>query len=352
MLSVCLIVKNEIEVIERCIVSVKQKLEQLVDDIVVADTGSSDGTKDLVERLGCRVFEFEWCNDFAKARNYCINQAKNEWIFVLDADEFVVECDIEKLRRFLVNQNKGVIGEVDICNYGDFEGVSYTAGVIPRVFNKSKVEYKGVIHETPALKNGSTPQLEKLPIEIHHTGYIDSVAEEKKKADRNIELLTIALEKEENMYLTMQLAKSYIRKGEYQLALEKLEKIIFNEELVKFDYYVTSVSEYVRCLINVNQHEAGLVCESFWDRCYSNSSYVYYMGHIYFRNKYYEKALDSFFDILNRDETEISKVMVLYSIGQLFATVEMYEESITYFEECGDYSKAVENVKELKKLIE
>ncbi len=351
MLSLCLIVKNEVDVLERCICSAKEKMGQLINDIVVVDTGSDDGTKELAEKLGCNVQFFDWCNDFSKARNHSISFAKNDWILVLDADEFIADCDIKALKTFINLNNKTIICEISICNYGDLEGQSYTTGAVPRVFNKDKVEYEGIIHETPSLKNKQQAELQLLAIEIHHTGYIDSIAEKKNKAERNIELLNVALEKEENMYLTMQLAKSYIRISEYEKAIEQLEKIIFNEELVKYEYYVKSVSEYVRCLINTNQFAMGMVCESFWDRCSGDSVYVYYMGHIYFRNKHYEKAVDCFLEILNRENTEISKVMVLYSLGQLFATVEMYEESLMYFELCGDYGKAQQNVNEIKKIL-
>ncbi len=351
MLSLCLIVKNEVDVLERCVCSVKEKMEQIVNDIVVVDTGSDDGTKELAEILGCNVQRFAWCNDFSKARNYSLSFAKNDWVLVLDADEFVVDCDIKALEKFVFNNDGKTIGEISICNYGDLEGKSFTTGVIPRVFNRNTVEYKGIIHETPSLKDESEIKLKLLPIEIHHVGYIDSVAEKKNKAGRNIELLNIALEKEENMYLTMQLAKSYIRNGEHEKAIQQLEKIIFKEELVKYEYYVKSVSEYVRCLINTNQYAMGMVCERFWDRCCGDSVYVYYMGHIYFRNKYYEKAVDCFLEILNRENAEISKVMVLYSLGQLFATVEMYEESLMYFEMCGDYGKSLQNIEEIKRIL-
>ncbi len=351
MLSLCLIVKNEVDVIERCINSVKDKMGQLVDDIVIVDTGSTDGTKELVQKLGCNLQNFEWCNDFAKARNYSISFAKNDWVLVLDADEFVVECNEKTLRQFLSDKNSNVVGEIDICNYGDLEGVSFINDVVPRVFNKNSVEYQGIIHETPKLKDGTIVKVVLLPVEIHHTGYIDSVAKKKNKAARNIELLNLALEKEEDMYLTMQLAKSYIRNGEYNEAIVQLEKIIFKEELVKYEYYVKSVSEYVRCLINLNQSAAGMICETFWDRCCEDSVYVYYMGHIYLRNKYYEKAVDCFLSILNKEDAEISKVMVLFSLGQLFAIVEMYEESLMYFEMCGDYGTAEDNAREIKKLM-
>lgn len=351
MLSLCLIVKDEAKVIERCINSVREFLSDVIDDIVVVDTGSTDGTKQKVEMLGCCVFDFEWCNDFAKARNFSVSKAKNDWILVLDADEFVTKCSKTKLIDFMVVKNECVIGEIDIVNYGDFEGVSYTMDLVPRVFNRKNVEYVGIIHEMPAMKNGSNPILKKLELEIHHTGYIDEVAEEKGKADRNIEMLTKVLEKEEDLYLTMQLGKSYIRKREFIKAIECFEKVVFNEDVVQYEYYSKSVSEYVRCLLNVNQFEAAMVCESFWARCYGHDSYIYYMAHAYFRSKHYEKAIDCFLELLNRKEAEISKVMVYYSLGQLFATVEMYEESLTYFELCNGYASSIQNIEEIKKLL-
>ncbi len=351
MLSMCLIVKNEIEVIKRCLTSAKAVLGKVLNDVVVVDTGSTDGTKELVEKLGCSVYDFEWCNDFAAARNFSISKAMNDWVLVLDADEFVTKCELEEIVKFLVEENEYVIGEIDIVNYGDFEGVSYTTDMVPRLFNRKNVEYVGIVHETPALKNKNKPVLKKINIEIHHTGYIDQVADEKNKADRNIELLKIALENKEDMYLTMQLGKSYMRKGEFIKAIECFDKIVFKEELVKYEFYAKSVSEYIRCLINLNQSEAGLVFEKFWDRCLESDSYIYYMGHVYFRTKYYEKAVDCFLMLLNRDEKELSKVMVKYSLGQLFASLEMYEESLMYFKMCGDYEKAVYNIEQIEDIM-
>ncbi len=351
MLSVCLIVKNEITVISKCIDSVKLFMGSVVDDVVVVDTGSTDGTRELLGKLECNVLDFEWCDDFSKARNFGIGKAKNDWVIVLDADEFVVECDTEALSKLLVEEYSDFIGEVAICNYGDIEGKSYTSTVVPRLFNRNKVTYKGIIHEEPKMKNNKPARLLEVPMTIHHTGYIDEVAKEKDKANRNINLITKSLEIENSMYLTMQLAKSYMRKGDFEKAIVNLEKVMFDEESVKYEYYSDAVSEYVRCLLNVNQADVAMVCEKFWDRCFVKSSYVYYMGHVYMRNKYYEKALDCFSEVLNRNTQEISKLMVFYSLGQLFTIVEMYQESMKYFEMCGDYKKAMQNVVEIKKIL-
>ncbi len=351
MISLCLIVKDEIKVIEKCLNSVYEKMATVIDDVVVVDTGSTDGTRNFLDKFKCRVFDFEWCNDFAKARNFSLGKAKNDWVLVLDADEFLLECNVEQLLNYIKKENEQTVGEIEVYNYGGFDELSYTKALIPRVFNKKFVEYKGIIHEEPSLKSGGVPKLYKVDISIGHTGYIDEVALEKKKADRNIKLIEKSLAENENGYLNMQLAKSYMRKGDFVKAAENLEKVIFDETQMNYIYYTNSVYEYVRCLLNQKQDQAALVCEKFWDRCFESNSYVYYMGHVYLRNKHYEKALDCFMEIINREEGEISKVMALYSLGQMMYTIGMYEESIKYFEMCGDYSKAKENIVEIKKLI-
>jgi tetratricopeptide (TPR) repeat protein len=85
-----MIVKNERENLPRCLSSARP----YVDEIVVVDTGSQDGTPELALEYGAKVFYFEWCDDFAAARNYAISQASGNWILMLDADnELVVESD-------------------------------------------------------------------------------------------------------------------------------------------------------------------------------------------------------------------------------------------------------------------
>ncbi|MEQ9671754.1 glycosyltransferase [Coleofasciculus sp. G2-EDA-02] len=89
-LSLCMIVKNEIDNLPRCLSSAKP----YVDEIIVVDTGSNDRTPELATEYGAIVSYFEWCDDFAAARNYAISQASGDWILMLDADdELVVESD-------------------------------------------------------------------------------------------------------------------------------------------------------------------------------------------------------------------------------------------------------------------
>jgi len=88
-ISLCMIVKNEEESLPRCLASVAD----LVDEIVVVDTGSTDATKDMAAAFGARVAEFAWIDDFSAARNFAFGQATMEFIFWLDADDVLEEKD-------------------------------------------------------------------------------------------------------------------------------------------------------------------------------------------------------------------------------------------------------------------
>src|SRR5262249_39783632 len=84
-ISACMIVRNESLVLERCLSS----LSGAVDEIVVADTGSTDATPEIAARFGARICQYEWRGDFAAARNFGIDAATCDWIFIIDADEFL-----------------------------------------------------------------------------------------------------------------------------------------------------------------------------------------------------------------------------------------------------------------------
>jgi hypothetical protein len=94
-LSVCMIARNEAPRLEAAIASVRA----VADEIIVTDTGSTDGTPELAARLGARVNHFEWSDDFAAARNACQAHAKGEWILWLDADERLKAGSDELVRR-------------------------------------------------------------------------------------------------------------------------------------------------------------------------------------------------------------------------------------------------------------
>lgn len=88
-ISLCMIVKNEEDVIERCLKSIAD----LVDEIIIVDTGSTDHTKEIASKFTDQIYDFEWIDDFAAARNYSFSMATCPFCMWLDADDVLLEAD-------------------------------------------------------------------------------------------------------------------------------------------------------------------------------------------------------------------------------------------------------------------
>ena len=104
-LSVCMIVKNEERFLGQCLASVKD----IADELIVIDTGSTDRTVEIAREHGAQVGHFEWCNDFAAARNASIAPATGDWILFLDADEELSPAEKQNLPALLDSDNVALI---------------------------------------------------------------------------------------------------------------------------------------------------------------------------------------------------------------------------------------------------
>ncbi|WP_182103452.1 glycosyltransferase family 2 protein [Niallia taxi] len=194
-ISLAMIVKNEEEVVTKCILNAKK----LVDEIVVVDTGSTDSTlKVLKEFSHINLFQFQWENDFSKARNFAIEQCTGDYILVLDADEYVTFGKRSELEKVIA---KNQIGRIKIVskfkkNGEEFDSSSYISRFFPKY-----VRYRGAIHE----QLESNLSRVDMKLTVAHSGYFD-----KDKSTRNIPILIQEIEKHPNdSYLHYQLGKEY-----------------------------------------------------------------------------------------------------------------------------------------------
>lgn len=99
-ISVCMIVKDEEKVLERCLKCVKG----FADEVVVVDTGSSDRSKEIAKKYTDKVFDFQWNDDFSQARNYSFSKATCDYIMWIDADDIILEEDILKIWDFKLSR--------------------------------------------------------------------------------------------------------------------------------------------------------------------------------------------------------------------------------------------------------
>ena len=103
-ISLCMIVKDEEKVIERCLNTVVD----IVDEIIIVDTGSQDSTKEKVKKYKADIYDFPWKDDFAEARNFAFSKARMDYILWLDADDVLEKEDQEKLKLLKENLNNTV----------------------------------------------------------------------------------------------------------------------------------------------------------------------------------------------------------------------------------------------------
>ncbi|TQK53827.1 glycosyltransferase involved in cell wall biosynthesis [Brevibacillus sp. AG162] len=100
-ISLCMIVRDEEESLGRCLSTVYD----LVDEIIIVDTGSTDRTKEIALTYGAQLFDFTWVDDFSAARNFAFAQAKMTYIFWLDADDVLLEVDRERFAALKTMDN-------------------------------------------------------------------------------------------------------------------------------------------------------------------------------------------------------------------------------------------------------
>lgn len=144
-ISLCMIVRNEEKTLERCLRSV----EGIPDEIVIVDTGSGDGTKAVAESFAARVFDFEWIDDFAAARNYSFAQATMDYIFWLDADDVLLPEDRGKLLelKHTVSPTVDVVSMMYHYSFDDSNNLTQSARRFRLVKRSKNFSWVGLVHE-------------------------------------------------------------------------------------------------------------------------------------------------------------------------------------------------------------
>lgn len=144
-ISLCMIVRNEEGVLARCLDCVKD----LVDEIIIVDTGSDDDTKEIARRYTDKVYDFPWIDDFAAARNYAFQQASQEYILWLDADDVILEED----HRKLFNLKRALDASVDSVTmkynlaFDQYGNVTTSLRRNRLVRNSRHFQWIGAVHE-------------------------------------------------------------------------------------------------------------------------------------------------------------------------------------------------------------
>ena len=190
LLSIGMIFQNEERCLESCLKSLEPLRQAIPCELIMADTGAEDGSREIAEKYADEVFDFEWIDDFAAARNAVMDKCSGKWYLTIDCDEWLDE-DISELTSFLKSRQKAEYAYVVQRNYFSAElekGELFSDFHAMRLVRMSTGKrYCGAIHEAWHCQ-GPTKRL--LHTILHHDGYFFAdPKEKKKKVNRNMQLL-------------------------------------------------------------------------------------------------------------------------------------------------------------------
>ncbi len=234
-LSLCMIVKNEQEVLGRCLDSVCG----IFDEIIIVDTGSHDNTKLIASQYTDKVYDFKWVDDFSAARNYSFSKATMQYVMWLDADDIIMTSDRELLLAFKSKLSFSV--DVVMMKYNvafdedDLPVLSYYRERIMKRSNNFK--WISPIHETVE----TTGKVEYSNIAISHKKL--SVAD----PDRNINIF-------EKMIASGEILDA---RGQFYYARELYYHERYQEAIDKFNFFLNEGKGWIENNISACQDLAN-----------------------------------------------------------------------------------------------
>ncbi|MBN1492681.1 MAG: tetratricopeptide repeat protein [Candidatus Omnitrophica bacterium] len=323
-ITLCMIVHNEEANLERALLSVKE----LVDEIVVVDSNSQDATREIALKHGAAVYDYEWHDDFAAARNFSLKQAQGDWILVLDADEVIAKRDHDEIRAIMHGEKYEAAGfyqrnyfedpsaENWCANRTDYEeGKQFTGyadvPVIRFFKNIPHIYFEGIVHEL--VDDTITPRKIKytdIPIHHYRKDFRSEAAREKQER-----YLRILLKEYGNDPYSVKtcflLGRQYHDLQRYPEAvayLERATQLGTNSELV----YTNLASAYYHCTMYAEAIEVLEKVIGFNAR-YSEAFMM--LGIAYYETGRVQEAINSLVKAVNLRPTS---VLYRYNLGAVY----------------------------------
>lgn len=221
-ISLCMIIKNEEVNLEKCLNSVRD----VVDEIIIVDTGSTDNGKEIAQKFNAKILSKAWKDDFSDARNAALEAASGEWILQLDADEELTQPSAHILRDLLMN-NPADAFNITVRNYQpETDMVEFMDDPQVRIFrNNKKHRYENRVHEQiiPSIARAGG-RFSELNIIINHYGYKNN---NRQRAERNLPILSKEIkENPDNGYILFKLGETYKALKQWDKAADYLRQAL------------------------------------------------------------------------------------------------------------------------------
>lgn len=340
-ICLCMIAKDEEMNIERCI----QSVEGLAAELVVVDTGSTDDTVNIAQRLGATVYEYPWDGSFANARNFAMGKAHSEWLLLLDADE-ALDPGSKQIIADFVHTTDLDGAHFRIRNYtGQYSPDNYSLHNALRLLRKSdRYHFQGALHEQIVSDGGEnlSSRFTSLEAVVHHYGYLDEVVEKKQKRRRNIPILEKQLEQNptEPFYL-FNMGNEHLSNQDFQAALTYYNRALEHLTNRNIAFVPHLYFRLIHCYESMGAYERALqtVRAGLHDfpRC---TDYEFRRAGILHRLRRYSLAIESYEACLKLGTPPSSLEFVpgcgtyraACQLGQLYRELEDYMRAIHYYD--------------------
>jgi len=315
-LSIGMIVKNEEKYLNECLTALKPLLDNLDSELIIIDTGSVDNTVEIAKKYTKKVYYFEWCNDFAAARNETLKYAAGKWYMYIDADEILVNA-AELINFFNSKEYEKYEGaKYEIKSYRNDNKTSYSNILSYRIYKLNHdTRFLGTIHEY-------IPVPEKVKTlnntVFDHYGYIFVNPKfTKAKAKRNIDLMLKEVEqKPDDPRLRSHIVDSYLLIDSYEEAINQAKIGIEICKRTKLNnYYCALQPNLIFSYIKLNDY-LNAIDESLNYFKYTKMTLAtdYFMTLAYYELKNYENCIDSYKKYINLVEKHRNKKLITFDL--------------------------------------
>ena len=345
-ISVCMIAKNEDNHIEECL----KRLRPCKFEVIVVDTGSVDRTVEVAHKYADKVFHFAWCDDFSAARNFSIQQASNDWVLIIDCDEYLEKVNLAELEDVL-EENSRSMGMITRNNPYIVQSIrSIQSERIGRLFNRRYCHYEGSIHEQVCLLTGGEPDSFEIPLTFYHEGYV-SESDKRMRATRNLEMLLHDLAiKGPSPYIYFQLGQNYISLNDLEKAAHYYQKGLELNADPRSAFVQSMAETYGYCLVELAKYDLAMKLLDKYELFSHRADFVYLMGMIYMKRGLNDKAIEEFrkaTTLSSYSRKGVNSYRANYNIASIYESMGNLSEARTYYRKCGDYEPAVRKLKEL-----
>ncbi len=350
-ISVCIITKNEADKMEKFL----SKIRAYDWEIVVVDTGSTDGTREIAEKYADILADFEWIQDFSAARNYSISLASNEFILVLDCDEFLVDADIEQMLQ-LMQENPEKMGCLARINHYEANQMdTLYVDYVERLFSKKLFHYEGPIHEQLVPFDGISYLYYQFPLSVDHYGYLLSDEEMDAKVKRNLDILTADLEKNpDKQYVYFQIGQCHNTRKDYGKAYEAYHKSIQYPLDPTCEYHHMLIIAYGYSMLYTNRFKEAMKLLDYSQDFGFVADFHCLMGDIYLRNNYPLKALMEYIQASTCEKQFLigaNSNIPAYNIGFVNELLGDKKTALMHYKRCRDFPMADKKIKELSRVL-